>query len=504
GMSLPHTLSSTVCAGPPLGTGTAWADYDNDGDIDVFVVNNGAANWLYRNDGDTSGDGLPDYTNVAVAAGVDDPAGVSHAAVFIDYDNDGDQDLYVTNWDDGTAVHGNILYENQLIESGSATFTDVTATAGLADDGRAITSGWADYDQDGYLDVYLAKHTACGSDPAALLQDHLYHNNGDGTFTDVSQYLCTSTGGVLPCPTDIEGRGFMPGWFDFDNDGDQDLYLVNDWNASTNTNRLWRNDGSDGSGGWTFVEISATAGVSPAEVNGMGLGIGDPNNDGWLDLAFSDVGLAWLYLNDQDGTFTDISSSAGMPAGVTWGTAFFDYDNDGWEDLFLAGGSIHDPVNNPADTMLRNRGGEGFVGQFDDVSTATGLNHTGRGRAVSTVDFDQDGHVDLMVGNYGQDYRLYRNYVADEGNTNHWLTVTVEGTASNRDAIGARIILTTSAGTQIREINSGWNHGGGSYRAAYFGLGTDTSGTLEIRWPDGTTQVIGAVTADQALHYVEP
>lgn len=502
GFNVPHTLSSVVCSGPPLGSGSAWADYDNDGDIDAFITNDGAANWLYRNDGDTNSDGLPNYTDVAASLGVDDPGGVAHSAVFIDYDNDGDQDLYVTNWNDGTQPHGNVLYENQLIETGSVSFVDVTATAGIADDGRAITAGWGDFDNDGFLDVYLAKHTSCGSDPSIHLQDHLYRNNGDGTFTDYSEFLCTTTGGTLPCPGDIEGRGFSPGWFDYDNDGDADLYLVNDINASTNPNRMWRNDGA-GCGGWCFTEVSAAAGTDLA-VNGMGLGIGDMNNDGFLDIAFSDVGLAHLLSNNGDGTFDDISLDSGMPAGVTWGTVFFDYDNDGWLDLFLASGSIHDPNNNPADLMLRNRGGDGVIDTFEDVSNDTGLNHTGRGRHAAIVDFDNDGYVDLIVGNYGQDYRLYRNTTGDGANPGHFLNITVEGTDSNRDGIGTRVIVTAGGVTQIREISSGPTHGGGDYRAAYFGLGSETSATVTIEWPNGEVQNLGTVSADQMLHYVEP
>lgn len=500
GFTVPHVTSSTICSGPPLGTGSAWADYDNDGDIDAFIVSSDSANWLYRNDGDTNSNGLPNFTDVAASAGVDNPNGVGHSAVFIDYDNDGDQDLYVTNWDDGTAPHGNILFENQLVESGSATFTDVTATAGLADDGRGITSGWGDYDNDGYLDVYIAKHTACGSDPAEFLQDHLYKNNGDGTFTDVSNLLCTSTGGVLPCPTDIEGRGFAPAWFDYDGDGDLDLHVVNDINDATNPNRMWRNDGA-GCGGWCFTNVSTASGTELA-INSMGLGIGDSDNDGDLDIAVSDVGSAHLLVNNDDGTFTE--ALAGLPAGVTWGTVFLDYDNDGWQDLFLASGSIHDPNNNPPDAMMRNRGGDGFPNTFVDVSTTTGLDHDGRGRHVARVDFDQDGWVDIIVGNYGEDYRLYRNMGFAEGNTNNWLTITVEGTDSNRDGIGTKLFVTYNGMTQMYQINSGPSHGGGDFKAGYFGLGSSSTASLEIHWPNGEVQNIGTVNSNQALHYVEP
>ncbi|MCP5008946.1 MAG: choice-of-anchor D domain-containing protein, partial [Aestuariibacter sp.] len=215
GMTTTVTPHASICDKPPMASGSAWADYDNDGDQDVYMTNHGGANYLYRNDGDTGSDGLPDFTNVAASLGVENASLLSVSAVFIDYDNDGDQDLYVSNWD------GNSLFENQLIESGSVSFVDVAATAGVVDGGRAITTGWADFNNDGHLDLYVAKHRRCGGDPQA--EDHLYESNGDGTFTNVSSYLC---GGASTC-AQLTGLGFTPGWFDYDNDGDQDLYLVN-------------------------------------------------------------------------------------------------------------------------------------------------------------------------------------------------------------------------------------------------------------------------------------
>ncbi len=480
-----HELGAT-CA-PPLGSGAAWADYDDDGDIDLFVTNRGGANHLYRNDGDTSSDGIPDFTDVAVSMGVDDPTGVGHAATFIDYDNDGDQDLYVTNWG------GNTLYENQLIETGSVSFIDVTGTAGVADDGRAITAAWGDYDNDSYLDLYVAKHHTCGGD--FLSTDHLYHNNGDGTFTDVTSYLC---GGASSC-FEVDGLGFSPGWLDYDNDGDPDLYLVNDSNGSVASNVLWRNDGSDGSGGWLFTDVSAAAGVD-FTVNGMGLGVGDYDNDGWLDLAFSDIGPAHLLQNNGDGTYTDASAASGITALTgtkTWGTVFFDHNNDMWLDLFIVAGNTGvEPGDSYPNYFLGNLGN----GTFTDLSSSSGLDNDGRGRAAAIADFDQDGFVDVFVGNYGESPVLYHN----DGNSSNWLAVTVEGTVSNRDGIGTRLYLTAGGVTQMREISSGPTHGGGDYRAAYFGLGSEAQGTLEVHWPNGIVENLGVVTADQQLHLVEP
>ena len=242
GMNFVHQLDGT-CPNPPLGSGSAWADYDNDGDIDFYITNKGAPSALFRNEGDTNSDGIPDFVDVALSLGVNEAGLSSHGVVFIDYDNDGDQDLYVTHWG------GNTLYQNQLIELGSVSFVDVTVTAGVGNADRAVTAAWADYDADGYLDLYLAKHFDCMPNLRES-RDALYKNNGDGTFTNVSQYLCDD--GSLTCDQLNLSHAFTAGWFDFDNDNDLDLYIASDVVAAGYPNILWRNDGPDGSGGWLF------------------------------------------------------------------------------------------------------------------------------------------------------------------------------------------------------------------------------------------------------------
>ncbi len=495
GLDLSHDIGA-ICD-PPIGVGGAWADYDEDDDLDLFVSNRGGPNHLYRNEGDRDADGLPDFGDVAAQAGVDAPALASMGATFVDYDNDGDQDLYVTNWD------GNSLYQNQLSESGSPVFVDVAAQAGVDDSGRAITAAWGDFDQNGYLDLYLAKHIRCAEDPDPQSQDHLYSNNGDGSFTDVTGWLCP--GGIVPCDQ-VSGLGFSPVWLDYDNDGDLDLYLANDDFVEVPghyPNVLWRNDGPDAFGGWRFVDVSAFSGAG-LSANAMGLGVGDYNNDGWLDLAFSNLGPNNLLRNNRDGTFADVSAAAGiqrefLPGGetsITWGTAFFDGDNDGWLDLYFVAGDIHEPLGQPNAFFSNNRDGT-----FTDLSSGSGLDDPSRGRHASLADFDGDGFVDVFVGNYGEPPALYHS----QGNANRWLAVTVEGTVSNRDGIGARLWLTTPDGMiQTREISTGPTHGGGDHRATYFGLAQHTSGNLQVRWPSGFVQNIGDVAADQQLHLIEP
>jgi hypothetical protein len=490
-----------TCPGPPIGSGSAWADYDNDGDIDLYVTNHGGPSRLYRNDGDQTGDDLPDFTNVASILGVDEPDEVTLSAVFIDYDNDGDQDLYITHWG------GNTLYQNQLMDEGVAWFLDVTSIAGVADADRCLTASWADYDRDGWLDLYLAKHFDCMPNIRDS-RDALFKNNGDGTFTNVSQYLCND--GTLTCDQLNDSHASMGAWFDYDNDGDPDLYIADDVVAAGYPNILWRNDGPDGAGGWVFTDVSAES-YTDYSINCQGVGVGDYDNDGFLDFALAHALGGFLLRNLGDGTFDDVSDEAGVrrlytPGGAiatTRGPSFFDYDNDQWLDLSYICGMISAVPTPQPNALFRNN----HDGTFDDVSDETGVDDPGRGRNSHACDFDQDGFVDFLVGNFGQQVLLYRNQGWEQGNTNHWLIIAAEGAgagATNRDAVGVRFFLETPDGiTQIREISTGQTHGGGDYRAVYFGLGPNTSGNLSVRWTTGVTENLGTVTADQHLHVVE-
>jgi hypothetical protein len=492
GLTLNHDFEP-LC-NPHVATGAAWADFDNDGDIDAFVTNHSGPNYFYENIGDTDADNLPNFNEIASTLGLDDPNGLAHGTVFIDYDNDGDQDLYVMNLDE------NNLYQNQKVESGTATFTDVSVSAfsGVGDYGRGVTGTWGDYDGDGFLDLYVARHNRCVGQPP-FGQDNLFHNNGDGTFSDVTALLCAGVA-VSECSL-VNRQTFVGGWVDIDNDVDPDIYLIVDAGNGNPGNVLWRNDGP-GCGGWCFTDISAGSGADHS-VDGMGLGVGDYNNDGWLDLAFSDVGPAWLLSNNGDETFYDASVSSGFAGGtgqITWGTVFFDENNDGHLDAYLSNGAISFDGGTTPNFYLRNDGDATFT----NWSSQSGANSSSRGRHVSIVDFDLDGFVDLFVGNLNSAPHLYHNENIARGNTNHWLTVTLEGTVSNRDAIGSRLWLSAGGYTRTWELSSGPTYGGGDYKAAYFGLGTSTSADLTIRWPTGLVEHIGTVSADQQLHLVEP
>jgi len=479
---------------PFIGSGGAFGDPDLDGDPDLYATNHGGPNFLYLNQGDVDGDGTPDFTEAARALGIALPDHYSHAATFVDTDNDGDADLFVTSQNEG-----NTLFRNELVESGNLAFSDVTSLAGLADEGRAVSAAWGDLDRDGFLDVYLAKHAACFFDLNPEPPDRLYHARGDGSFEDWSRFLCSD--GTSDC-RNVVGLGFTAAFTDTDNDGDADIYLVNDSTHGGGPNRHWQNDGPDGAGGWILTERSARLGTN-TRVNGMGLGVGDVDNDGWMDLSFSNIQESHLLRNLGDGSFEDITDFCGIAPwtdGLTgWGTAFFDADNDGWLDLYFVNGPIWGALPE-RDSFFRN---EGF-GNFSEMTVAAGLEGLSRGRAIAQADIDGDGFVDLFVGNLYQQPYLFQNRARALGSTQNWLVVTVEGTRSNRDGLGTRITLLVNGMHLTREITSGTSHGCGDEHAAFFGLGTASYGALKVRWPTGEETGYGLVDANQRLHLVEP
>jgi hypothetical protein len=498
GLILDHDLGRSACP-IDFGSGAGWGDYDGDGDLDLMVTNLGGANRLYRNEGDLDGDGLPDFSEVAGSLGIAEAAKRSYSAVFIDYDNDGDQDLFVTH--NGS----NTFWQNRLVPDGAVAFVDVTTASGLQQVSLGITTAWADFDGDGFLDVYMAHYPRCLTDMTSFPSDSLFHSRGDGTFEDWTGYLCN---GLPPEACDpINGKGVTAGWFDLDNDGDLDLYVVNDLTFGPGGNFHFRNDGPDGAGGWLFTEISRSVGTF-SRVNGMGLAVGDLDNDGWMDLSFTNIEDSVLLRNRGDGTFEDLTVFSGVYDAsvdvVGWGTCFFDADHDGWVDLFTANGPIYGPAPQ-ANTFLRNRGNM----RFENLSEESGLANPQKGRNATLVDFDDDGYVDLFVGNLGQAPNLYHNRIRALSGRGlfqapAWLKVTVEGTDSNRDGIGTRLTLRTAAGLLVRDISSGPTHGGGDERAAFFGLGRNGGGRLGVRWPNGIEQDLGFVAANQRLHLVEP
>jgi hypothetical protein len=405
-----------------------------------------------------------------------------------------------------------VLYHN----NGDGTFSNVTRASGLGDEGRTMSTAWGDYDRDGYLDVFVANYPDSAitfdsySTPSmnsravrriAPPTNRLYHNDGDGTFTDVTRLLGYAS---------TRGFGFSAVWFDYNRDGRPDLYAVYDFGSIHQPNTLWRNDGPGGSGGWRFTEVQDQTGVA-TQRNPMGAASGDYNNDGWPDLAVTNIGPNLLYRNDHGRLFHDVAQRAGvthsnavvnnmMNPSMTWGDSFADFNNDGWLDLYLVAGAMdYQNVPQPNGMFLNNHTG-GFV----DISAASGTNDPGQGRSVAVGDYDGDGSLDMFLANYGQAPRLYRNLTRGSGY--HWLRLQLEGTRSNRDAVGAQVtVFAPGLPPQAREVQIGQGIGSCNEKTLHFGLGTESRiDRIEIQWPSGTRQILRSVHTDRLLEVREP
>ena len=473
-----------------LAVGQAWGDYDNDGLLDLYVTGNLASNVLYHNEGEGK------FSLSELSRSVSLPNVKSGGAIWADYDNDGWRDLYVLT--DGA----NVLYHNDAGEG----FSDVTEAAGVGDRGKGTSATWGDYDGDGLLDLFVVNWSclpACQPEEVALSRDTLYHNLGDGTFEDVT--------GLLDAEK-ILGAGFAASFFDADADGDPDLYVVNDKMANPVGNVLWRNDGP-GCDGWCWNDVSAEAGLD-TKMHAMGLAVGDYDNDTRQDLfATNMMSPMLLARNVGQGRFEDSSETAGMMVldrhreAVGWGAEFVDFDNDGLLDLYVAtsamaasapgmyGGQQPDmeDMHHPyPDLVYRNLGD----GTFQNVEYALESAHATMGFAYA--DYDNDGQVDFVQGNWNDAYALYHNESAAE---NHWLTVELVGDgAVTKDAAGSRVYLTDSSGvTQMREVVLGSSLGSGHDPRLHFGLGDGAVEKLEIVWADGLKQVFNNVPHNQVL-----
>ena len=533
-----------------LGAGVVVLDYDGDGHQDIYVpmahddrspCNDASydcgprSNALYRNEGDGT------FTQSANEARVSDPEGIGNGGCAADFDNDGHQDLFLTNWGSSKLFHN----------SGDGTFADVTDAASVGDPDdtyRSMGCAWGDYDRDGYVDLVVVRHMhedqlSRKGDPlssTALRALSLYHNGGDGSFNNVTHLLGDdSKPGVLtfgsiedPDKTagNVWGAGFQPGWADFNSDGYPDLYVVNDFGKLIQPNVLWRNDGVGDDGSWTFTDVSSESGADAA-MFGMGLAVGDYNLDGHLDMFITNLGRPVLLANNGEGlTFTDTTLEAGVDIGyfegfnclrddrrqgfagcsmkrVTWGVVFFDYDNDGDEDLYVASGFLDfDPTSNPEkqpNALLRNDGD----GSFTDVWEISGADDPGYGRGTVYLDYNNDGCLDLYVANLGtsavsaQHAKLFENR-CDWGNS--WLIIGTVGTASNRNGIGARITVVAGEKTQIREVSAGGSNKSQSMLPVHFGLGkAEVVDSIQVRWPSGTVQTLRDVAVNQRITIVE-
>lgn len=453
-----------------LAAGIAWSDFDNDGWVDLFVTGNLDPNVLYHNsqDGTFSESKYSDILSLP-----DVPSG---GAVWADYDNDGWRDLYVLN------MGANRLFRNP---NGNG-FEDVTIEAGVGDIGKGMTAAWGDYNRDGHLDLYVTNwscYPECELTDFSRSRDVLYRNNGDGTFTDVSGLLLFEK---------LLGAGFSVSFVDYDNDLDLDLYVVNDKAVNPIGNVLWRNDG-EGCDAWCWTDVSEVSNTDLI-AHGMGLAVGDYDNDSDMDFYFSNMVREMILLENQgDGTFDNVTRDAGVHYvtgdSVGWGTAFFDFDNDGWLDLYLAATGLSPIYGNAGmhfeyPDMLYHNNQDGTFASLAHAlfSTEEPLPTMG----ISTADFNNDGWVDYALTVWDEGHRLYQN-TGRYDKENNWLSIKlVGGNGLPRDPIGTRVVVTTIDGlVQTRELKSGSSLGSGNDLTLHFGLGESTIDQIVVQWLNG-------------------
>jgi hypothetical protein len=502
GIDFVHQFAHTRIANILLsnGSGGAVFDYDNDGFVDVYLLNWGPRegvtaapagtprepNRLYRNRGDGT------FEDVTRRAGLEG-SGYASAACSGDIDNDGDVDLYIAN------IGRNLLYRNR----GDGTFEEIGAQAGVAHEGSGISAVFLDYDRDGWLDLYLGNYLTYvpekeseqnpGAYPGPLAYageaNVLFRNRGDGTFEDV-----THAAGVYS-----PGQRVMSvAAFDCDRDGDVDLYVSND----DTPNQLWLNDGNG-----HFREIGIEAGVafnSIGEAPGsMNAAVGDANGDGSADLFITRLGYGSLYLRTAQGFYEDRMWASGLgrltQKYVGWGGEFVDYDNDGDLDLIVANGSAF-VLDGTSTLLLENQG----AAKFTDASAAGGAFFATpvNGRGNAALDFDNDGRMDVLITALADRPFLLRNRAADG---NHWLKLQLEGTRSNRSGYGALLTLKAGDLTLHSEMRCPTGFLTQSDVRPHFGLGACAKvDRVEIRWPSGRVQVLTDIAADQILNVKEP
>ena len=520
-VNLPHGLDFTLQNSPTpqkylietMPGGVALLDYNNDGLLDIFLVNGGRItspmqtpenfdrhdpqywNRLYRQNKDGS------FTDVTEQAGLAN-AGDGNYGMGVavgDYDNHGYPDLYVTSYGK------NILYHN----NGDGTFTDVTAKAGVAGGGWSVSAGFFDYDNDGKLDLFVTRymewdtkhskdcggnfHTYCPPEEFPATTNILYHNNGDGTFTDVSQ-----RSGIAA----KKGRALGVAFADYDGDGFTDIFVANDGMQQY----LFHNNGNG-----TFTELGLEAGAALSEdgrrLSGMGVVFQDYDNDGRPDIMVTELPreIYGVYHNDGGGSFSYRSLEAGLgvlsSGSSGWGIGLEDFDNDGWKDLFVAQGHVLDNVEH-IDPSLHYLElpllAINHSGRFERADSGSATPVAGRGAAFG--DLNNDGWEDVVMTSLGGHPEVLFNNVGKAGGKAHWLVISLRGTSSNRDGFGARV----QVNGQTRYATSAGSYLSASDKRLHFGLGAAETAKIEVVWPSGIHQTLNEVHANQFLEVREP
>jgi hypothetical protein len=491
-----------------MGGGAAFVDYNRDGNLDIVLIR-GATIDSYRAGGDPvcvlyRGDGTGRFQNVTQDAELNG-RGWGMGVAVADYDNDGWDDLFITGYG------RNFLFRN----GGNGRFQDVSAAAGVSETRWSLGAAFVDIDRDGDLDLYVANYLEypldrvprreascsyrgfpvfCGPRGLPGLRDALFLNDGKGRFRDVAVERGID-------PEKLYGLGVVAA--DYDNDGWPDIFVANDLVP----NLLYHN-----LEGGTFEEVALTAGAALSEdgieEGSMGVDFGDFNNDGWLDLYYTNSSYQTntLLLNNKDrSSFTNVSNTGGhgqiTHLYVGWGTAFADLDNDGWEDLFVVNGHLYPEADRFAMGLKYKQQRLVFMNQagtrFVETAARFGLTQADNSRGAAFGDYDNDGDLDVLVNNLDGPPTLLRN---DRGSRNHWLRVRCVGSRSNRSAVGTRLTLRAGGRQQMREVKAGTSYISHNDLAVHFGLGNiDHIEWLEVRWPSGRTERVENLKVDQVL-----
>lgn len=461
-----------------IGGGIAVFDLNNDGFEDLYLTGGTESDKLYLNDGDGT------FTDISASSAILSIAGIKTVGVTTgDIDNDGDRDIFVTTF----RTNHNILFLN----NGDSTFSDISVSAGITDSTWSSSVTMGDYNNDGYLDIYVANYAEYATNPFFLsissgIANTLYMNNGDLTFTDVS----TSSG------TANIGTSLAAAFTDFDRDQDVDILLGNDFGYNYEPNALYQNNYPTND----FNDI-AVGSFTNDEIDAMGIAIGDFDEDGDFDYYISNMMDNLLHVRNPGINFTESAFAALVQVDslVSWGTFFFDYENDTYLDLFVANGGVMNVSEPQENTLFENQQN----GTFQNIALPSGIDSIRRSRGAVYGDFNNDGSLDLVVANVGPNYSTSYStslYESTDLFGNHWVSFNLSGTYCNADAFGAHVTLHSNGRSWIREIGGGSSYLSQNSSRAHFGLGTYTSiDSVVVEWPGGGQDAYLGLGIDQ-LH----